>query len=149
MALHVTRGVEAPSTLKIMEQETDACERNLSKGLAKVVEAAVSADESVILELVTNNTESALIYAKQNKLLSLRKREAGCMAESKSVTKQRLHLVHNDAPEAVDLLNEQLVELGREACLWLSILGSRSVSDFSEANNDSDSNAQKAPAKFK
>ena len=49
MASHVTRGAEAPPTLKIMEQEIDACERNLSRHLAKVGDVAVSTDETVIL----------------------------------------------------------------------------------------------------
>ena len=54
MASHGTRGAEALPTIKIMEQEIDACERNLSRHLAKVGNVAVSTDETVILELITN-----------------------------------------------------------------------------------------------
>ena len=132
MASHATRGAEAPSTLKIMEQATVACERSLSRTLTKVVDAAVSTDESIILEWITNIEASALNNANQNKHLSLRKKEASCFSESKSLTKKRLSLFHNDAPEAISLLNEQLVQLGREASSRLSISESRSVSDFSE-----------------
>ena len=114
---------------------------NLSRYLAKVGDVAVSTDETVILELITNITASALSYSNQNKRLSLRKREAGCSSEAKNLTKKISNLVHNDAPEAVDLLNEQLVELDHEACSRLSISGSRSASDFSETIPDSDSNA--------
>ena len=81
MASHSTRGAEVLSTLKIMEQETDACERNLSRQLAKVGDVAFSTDESVILELITNIRASAINYFHQNKRLSLRKREAGCISE--------------------------------------------------------------------
>ena len=81
-------------------------------------------DESVILKLITNIKASALSYSNQNKLQFLRKREVGCISESKSLTKKRLSLVHKDAPEAVYLLNKQLVELGCEAWSRLSIFGS-------------------------
>ena len=59
MASHLTRGAEAPSTLKVIEQETVACKRNLNRELAKVVEADVSTDESVIHDLITNIKASA------------------------------------------------------------------------------------------
>ena len=65
-----------------MEQEIDACERNLSRHLAKVGDVAVSTDETVILELITNLKASAVTYSNQNKRLSLRKREAGCISEA-------------------------------------------------------------------
>ena len=47
------------------------------------------------------------------------------------------------------MLNEQLVELGREACSRLSISGSRSVSEFSETISCSSSNAQNPTVTFK
>ena len=90
-----------------------------------------------------------MVYSNQNKRLSLRKREAGCILEAKNLTKKKFNLVHSDAPEAVDLLNEQLVELGREACSRLSISGSRSVSESSETIPDSESNAQNPTVTFK
>ena len=58
-------------------------------------------------------------------------------------------MVHHNAPKAVDLLNEQLVELGREACSRLSISGSQASSDISESIIDNASNEQKAPATSK
>ena len=132
-----------------MNQETDACEISLSRALAKKVDAVVSTDESVFLELITNNKAATLNYAYRNKRLSLRKKEAGCISESKSLTKKRLNLVHYDDPEAVNLLSEQLVELGREACSRLSISGSQTVSDFSETIHESESNSQKLPVTLK
>ena len=90
-----------------------------------------------------------MTYSNRNKRLSLRKREAGCSSEAKNLTEKRLNLVHNDAPEAVDLLNEHLVELGREACSRLVVSGFRSASEFSKTNPDSESNAQVPPVTFK
>ena len=55
MGSHLTRGAEPLSTLKSIEieQAVDFCERNLSRELVKVNEAAISTDESVIRDLIT------------------------------------------------------------------------------------------------
>ena len=95
---------------------------------------ASSADESVIRNLIAKVEALTLIYAGQKKRLFHCKRDAGCIVELKGLTKKRLSLVHHDALEAVDLLNEQLVELECEACSRLSVSGSQSCSDMSESS---------------
>jgi len=149
MTSHSTRGAEALPTIKIMEQELDTCERALSRHLSKVGEVATSVDESAIRELITNIKASREVYSNQNKRLSTRKRELGCVLEANNLTKTRFNLTHHDAPEAVDLLNQQLVELGLEACSHLSISGSQSVSELSETTPRSISNAQYPTVTFK
>ena len=71
------RGAKALPAIKVLEQEVDTCERNLSRELAKVNETATSADESVIRVLVAKVNALTLIYAGQNKRLSHRKPDAG------------------------------------------------------------------------
>ena len=52
MASHPTRGAEALPTVKILKQKLDICERNLSMELGEVDETVISADESVIRDLI-------------------------------------------------------------------------------------------------
>ena len=122
MEMHQTRGVEAPPTIKALQQEVNICERNLSRELAKVSETATSAEDSVIWDLIAKIKALTLNYAGKNKRLSHRKRETGCKAESNGLRKKLFSLVHHDSPEAVDLLNDQLVELGLETYSRLIII---------------------------
>ena len=63
----MTRGTEALPSVKIIEQELEISERNLSRELAKVDETVISAVDSVIRDLIAKIEALTLIYARQNK----------------------------------------------------------------------------------
>ena len=116
-----------PSTIMLVSN-LDACEHTIRHTLAESPKCALTSDPQCIVEAISKLKIQSDNYSEANRALVRRKRELGSTNEVEELVASRLKLVHGDAFEAVEILNNRLRVLGEDACSSLHTKGSVAAS---------------------
>ena len=111
-----------PSTL-VLVSNCDACEHAIRNTLAESPRWALTSDLQCTVEAISKLKIQSDNYSEANPC-TCKTQELGYTSEVEGLVASRLKLVHRDAFEAVEILNNRLRVLGEDACSSLHTKGS-------------------------
>ena len=97
--------------LAIFEQLLDDSERSLSRILDKVPTVSESMDITLVIDLFFDLEVHIAVYSTFNTRLAHQKRITGCISQIIELDRKLLSLTHKTFPDALNLLDVQLMKL--------------------------------------